>query len=79
MSQVITAIFENGVFKPMQNVEVKEHEEVTIKVVSVNDWQIRFDRITERIHKKTALYSPTEIESDIVQAVKKVREATNGY
>ena len=79
MSQVITAIFENGVFKPMQNVEVKEHEEVTIKVVSVNDWQIRFDRITERIHKKTALYSPMEIESDIVQAVKEVREATNGY
>lgn len=79
MSQVISAIYENGVFKPMQNVEVKEHEKVTIKVVSVHEWQKRFDRITERIHKRTALHSPDEIESDIVQAVKEVRKSTNGY
>ena len=78
MSQVITAIFENGVFKPMQNVDVKEHEKVTIKVVSVNDWQKRFDRITERIHKKTSLHSPAEIESDIMQAIVEVREENNG-
>ena len=78
MSQVITAIFENGVFKPMQNVDVKEHEKVTIKVVSVNDWQKRFDRITERIHKKTSLHSPAEIESDIMQAIVEVREENSG-
>ena len=74
MSQVITAIFEKGVFKPMQNVEVQEHEKVTIKVVSMNDWQTRFDRITEKIHKKAALYGSTEIESDILQAITEVRE-----
>jgi predicted DNA-binding antitoxin AbrB/MazE fold protein len=78
MSQIITAIFENGVFKPMQNVDVKEHEKVTIKVVSVNDWQKRFDRITERIHKKTSLYRAAEIESDIMQAIVEVREENNG-
>ena len=78
MSQVITAIFENGVFRPMQNVDVKEHEKVTIKVVSVNDWQRRFDRITDRIHKKTSLYSPAEIESDIIQTIVEVREENNG-
>ncbi|MDZ4163556.1 MAG: antitoxin family protein [Smithellaceae bacterium] len=74
MSQVITAVFENGVFKPRQSVNVKEHEEVTIKVVSMVDWQKRFDRITENIHRKTSLQRPGEIESDIMQAIKEVRE-----
>ena len=76
--RTIQAVFENGVFKPMQNVDVKEHEKVTIKVVSVNDWQKRFDRITERIHKKTSLYHAAEIESDIMQAIVEVREENNG-
>mgnify|MGYP001244488523 CR=1 FL=1 len=79
MSQVITAIFEKGVFKPMQNVEVQEHEKVTIKVVSMNDWQTRFDCIIEKIHKKAALYGSTEIESDIVQAITEVREEKRGH
>ena len=26
MSKVIDAIFENGVFKPLQHVEIKDHE-----------------------------------------------------
>ena len=78
MSQLITAIFENGVFRPMQNVDVKEHEKVTIKVVSMYDWQKRFDRIVNKIHKKTALYSSEEIKSDIIQAVNEVREEKNG-
>lgn len=79
MPQVITAIFENGVFKPMQNIEMKEHEEVTMKVVSMDDWQKRFDRIIEKIHQKAAPYSPAEIESDITQAIAEVREEINGH
>ena len=78
MSQLITAIFENGVFKPLQNIEVKEHEKVTIKVIPLDDWQKRFDRIMEKIQKKAALYSPAEIESDIIQAIAEVREEKNG-
>ncbi|MDI6727020.1 MAG: antitoxin family protein [Smithellaceae bacterium] len=74
MPQLITAIFENGVFKPMENVEVREHEKVTIKVVSMDDWHQRFDRIIQKIHQKTALYSPAEIESDIVGAVEEARK-----
>lgn len=77
MRQVITAIFENGVFKPMQNIEMKEHEEVTMKVVSMDDWQKQFDRIIEKIHQKAARYSPTEIESDITQAISEVRQEIN--
>jgi predicted DNA-binding antitoxin AbrB/MazE fold protein len=79
MSQLIAAIFENGVFRPMQNIEMKEHEQVTMKIVSMDDWQERFDRIIEKIHQKAAPYSPVEIESDITQAIAEVREEKNGH
>jgi predicted DNA-binding antitoxin AbrB/MazE fold protein len=78
MPKVIDAVFENGVFKPLQSVDVKEHEKVAIKILSLDEWQSRFNRIIEKIHKKTAQYSTEEIEADIAQAVKEVREAKSG-
>ncbi|MHB8091819.1 MAG: antitoxin family protein [Syntrophales bacterium] len=78
MQQVFTAVFENGVFKPIQHIEMKEHEEVTMKVVSRDDWQSRFDRIIKKIHQKSTLQSSAEIESDIVRAIAEVREEKNG-
>ena len=44
MSDVINAVFENGVFKPLEKIEMKEHEKVTIKVLSLSQWQTRFNR-----------------------------------
>ncbi|OGW59284.1 MAG: hypothetical protein A2Y48_04180 [Nitrospirae bacterium RIFCSPLOW2_12_42_9] len=78
MSKVIHAIFEDGVFKPLQKVDVKEHEEVEIRVLLRDEWQKRFNRIIQRIHKKTAQYTQEEIESDIVQAIKEVRKEKSG-
>ena len=37
MSKVIDAVYENGVFKPLEKVDIKEHEKVEIKIVSRND------------------------------------------
>jgi predicted DNA-binding antitoxin AbrB/MazE fold protein len=74
MSKIIDAIYENGVFKPLQDVEVKEHERVTIKILSPDEWQNRFSRIIEKIQKKATQYPPEEIESDISNAIKEVRE-----
>jgi len=51
MAEVINAIFENGVFKPLEKIEMKEHEKVTIKILPLHQWQSRFDRIIEKIHK----------------------------
>jgi predicted DNA-binding antitoxin AbrB/MazE fold protein len=73
MSQTITAIFENGVFKPLEEVKIKEHEKVEIKILSRDEWQKRFNRIIKKIHKKTAQYSPEEIEADIADAIREVR------
>lgn len=79
MSHVITAIFENGVFKPLEEIpQIKEHEEVEIKILVHNEWQKRFNSIIEKIHKKTAMYSPEEIEGDIADAVKEVRGRRHG-
>ena len=78
MSQIINATFENGVFKPDQKVNVREHEKVAIKVVPLDDWQERFSRIIEKIHKKASQYTPAEIESDIALAVKEVRKEKSG-
>ena len=79
MSRVINAIFEDGVFKPLQKVDMQEHEKVSLKVIDLADWQARFDRIIAKIHHKAAQYSSQEIESDMHQAVVEVREEKRGH
>ncbi|MBI3815745.1 MAG: antitoxin family protein [Nitrospinae bacterium] len=78
MSRVIDAIFENGVFKPLSYVEVKEHEKIAIKIISLDEWHNRFNRIIEKIHKKAAQYTHEEIEADISLAVKESRKEKYG-
>jgi len=78
MSKVIDAVFEDGVFKPMEKIQVKEHEKVTIKIISHDEWRKQFDRIIKKIHKKTAKFPPEEIETDIAEAIKEVRAAKRG-
>jgi predicted DNA-binding antitoxin AbrB/MazE fold protein len=74
MSKVIEAVFEDGVFKPVQKIRIKDKQRVQIKIID-KDWQKRFDSIIKKIHKKTARYTSEKIEADIAQAVKEVREA----
>lgn len=78
MSSIIEAVYENGVFKPLQDVPVKEHERVTIKVILSDDWGKRFKRLIEEIHQKTTQYTSDEIEADISQAVKETRQDKYG-
>jgi predicted DNA-binding antitoxin AbrB/MazE fold protein len=78
MSKVIDAVFENGVFKPLEKIKVKEHEKVIIKIIPHDEWRKQFNRIIKKIHKKTAKFSPEEIEADIAEAIKEVRETKRG-
>lgn len=57
MSKIIDAVYENGIFKPLEDVEVRDHEKVSVKIVSRDEWQKRFDRIIKKIHKKSAQYT----------------------
>ncbi len=79
MTRVIDAIYENGVFKPLQNVEIKEHEKVAIKIISLDEWQNRFNHIIEKIHKKAVQYTSEEIESDIYDAIKENRKVKRDH
>lgn len=78
MPKVIEAVFERGVFKPLEKIKVKEHEKVSIKVVSHEEWRKEFNRIIKKIHKQTAKFAPEEIEADITEAIKEVRAAKRG-
>ncbi len=74
MPRTIDAIYEKGVFKPLQKINIKEHEKVRIKILSKDEWQRRFNSLIKKIHKKTAQYPAKEIEANISQAVKEVRK-----
>ena len=78
MAEVINAVFENGVFKPLEKIELKDHEKVTIKILSLDEWQGRFNRVIEKVHKRANQYTSEEIETDISQAIKEVREKKRG-
>jgi predicted DNA-binding antitoxin AbrB/MazE fold protein len=75
MSKVIDAVYENGVFQPLEEVDIKEHTRVEIKIISRDELRTRFRGIIERIQNKTSTFSPDDIEADIAQAVKEVRAA----
>jgi predicted DNA-binding antitoxin AbrB/MazE fold protein len=51
MTEVINAVFKNGVFRPLEKIEMKEHEKVIIKILSLDQWQTGFNRVIEKIHK----------------------------
>jgi len=78
MSQVVEAVFENGVFRPLQPVEITDRQVVSIKILSSGEWQSRFTRVIEKIQKNTAQYHAEEIEADVLSAVKEVRNKKYG-
>jgi len=73
MFRTIEAIYEDGVFKPLEKIDVKEHERVEIRILSRDEWQKRFNNLLKKIHKKTAQYPSEEIETDIARAIEEVR------
>ena len=79
MTKTVEAIYGNGVFKPLHEVQIKEHEKVEIKILSRDEWQNKFNRIIEKIHKKSSQYSTEEIETDITEAIKEVRARKRVY
>jgi len=78
MTKVIDAVYENGVFKPLESVKMKDHEKVIIKVTPRKEWESRFEAVLKKIRKKTSKYSSAEIESDIAHAVSEARQAKRG-
>ena len=79
MSKVIDAVFEDGVFKPLEKVQLKNKQQVQIKIISDDDWQERFDTVLKSMRNKTAKFPPEEIEADIKEAIREVRKAKRAH
>ncbi|MGO9015868.1 MAG: antitoxin family protein [Dissulfurispiraceae bacterium] len=75
MPKTIDAIYENGVFKPLKKIRLKDKQQVQIQILSDKDWQRKFDKALKSIRSKTAMFSTKEIETDIKDAIKEVRKS----
>jgi len=74
MPKTINAIYENGVFKPLEPVSLKEHEKVKLDINLDERLRNQFKKLTESIYKRTDRYSSEEIEANITEAVREVQE-----
>ena len=74
MPQTINAIYENGVFKPLDPISLKEHERVTLDINLDERLRNQFKKLTESIYKRTDRYSSEEIEANITEAFREVQE-----
>ena len=70
MSKVVNAVFENGVLNPLQQIDLKEHEQVELKILSHDEWQKRFDSVIRKVRAGSSKHTSEEIESDIAHAVR---------
>lgn len=70
----ITVIYEDGVFKPLEEVNVKEHEKLLVTLYPDARWQKEVDDLFKKVHKKIKSFSPKEIETDISKARKEARK-----
>lgn len=74
MLKTINAIYENGVFKPLEPVSLKEHERVTLDINLDERLRQQLKELTESIYKRTDKYSSEKIEANITEAFREVQE-----
>lgn len=74
MPKTINAIYENGVFKPLEPVSLKEHEKVKLDINLDERLRNQFKKLTESIYKRTDKYSSEGIEANITEAVREAQE-----
>jgi predicted DNA-binding antitoxin AbrB/MazE fold protein len=65
MSRVIRAIFENGILRPLETLDLPERSEVKLAIQAPDQWASEFTGFQARIHAKTSHFSSEEIEADI--------------
>ncbi|GJQ49446.1 hypothetical protein KsCSTR_15500 [Candidatus Kuenenia stuttgartiensis] len=72
MSKTINAIFEDGVFKPLEPVSLNEHERVKLDINLDERLCNQLKTLTETIYKRTDKHSSEEIEIAITEAHREV-------
>jgi predicted DNA-binding antitoxin AbrB/MazE fold protein len=74
----VQAIYEHGVFTPLSKVELNESARVAIRVVPLDDWQDRFNRLLSKVRRQSSAFTTEEIETDIRDAVREAKTAKHG-
>lgn len=71
MPRSITAVYENGVLKPKEKLDLPEHATIELWITDIAAWKEDLDALLKRVHQRTSAFSPEEIEQDISQASRK--------
>ena len=74
MPKTINAIYEDGVFKPLEPVSLTEHERVRLDINLDERLRGHLKELTERIYRRTDECSSEEIEANITEAYREVQE-----
>ncbi len=78
MSEVITAIYERGVLKPLQEIPLlREHQKVRLVLEPNIRWRSEFKNLLKKIHRRTVKFNSKEIEKDITFASHQIRKIKN--
>ncbi|MBI5746021.1 MAG: antitoxin family protein [Nitrospirae bacterium] len=53
MPKTIEAIYEDGVFKPLDQVPLPEHTRIRLTLSPTKDWAEKFRRLLNKVHQRT--------------------------
>jgi predicted DNA-binding antitoxin AbrB/MazE fold protein len=67
------AVFENGVFKPLQPLHLKERSRVKLSLCRGTEWRRDFERLLRRMKLRTRSIPRSQIEKEITQARAEVK------
>lgn len=73
MPKTIEAIYEEGVFKPLDQVPLPEHSRISLTLSPSKDWAEKFRQLLNKVHQRTKDIPPKTIERDITLASRKPR------
>ena len=74
MPKTINAIYEDGVFKPLEPISLSEHEMVILDVNLDERLRKQLKDLSGNVYKRTDKYSSDDIETNITEAYKEIQD-----
>ena len=73
MQRVIRAVYENGVLRPLERVQMSERQICLLSIYPEEEWRKDFEALLNRIHRRTRRHASADIEADITAARAEVK------
>ena len=71
--EVFSAVYENGVLKPMRPLRLKEQSRVLVTLYREPQWRKDFERVLRRMKHRTKAVPQELIEAEVTQARAEVK------